>query len=130
MTTANAISKAGVDFLSKRLLEFTLGVKEIDPPNCRAVVDEAVGLGVMAFIIAGGEPFLLPGLTQLLREYPDRLFLVFTNGTALRPTDYEALKGCCANTAIVVSLEGDREMTDFRRGQGVFEKALGTLDRL
>ncbi|MGA7833215.1 MAG: radical SAM protein [Terracidiphilus sp.] len=95
----------------------------------RKIVDEAVGLGVMAFMIAGGEPFLLPGIAQLFRDYPDRLFLVFTNGTALQPNDYQILKNC-SNTVIVVSLEGDRNLTNQRRGNGVYEKALSTLDRL
>jgi MoaA/NifB/PqqE/SkfB family radical SAM enzyme len=94
-----------------------------------AVVDEAVRLGVMAFMIAGGEPFLLPGIVNLFRDHPDRLFLVFTNGTALLPSDYAILKNC-SNTVIVVSLEGDRDLTDMRRGRGVYEKALGSLDRL
>jgi MoaA/NifB/PqqE/SkfB family radical SAM enzyme len=93
------------------------------------VVDEAVRLGVMAFMIAGGEPFLLPGIVNLFRDHPDQLFLVFTNGTALQPSDYEILRKC-SNTVIVVSLEGDRDLTDMRRGRGVFEKALGSLDRL
>ena len=93
------------------------------------IVDEAVKLGVMAFMIAGGEPFLMPGITRLFRDYPDRLFLVFTNGTALQPADYEILRKC-SNTVVVVSLEGDRDLTDERRGRGVYEKALGTLDRL
>ncbi|MGO9936928.1 MAG: radical SAM/SPASM domain-containing protein [Terracidiphilus sp.] len=94
-----------------------------------SVVDEAIRLGVMAFMIAGGEPFLLPGIVKLFRDHPDRLFLVFTNGTALQPSDYAVLKNC-SNTVIVVSLEGDRDLTDLRRGRGVYEKALGSLDRL
>jgi MoaA/NifB/PqqE/SkfB family radical SAM enzyme len=93
------------------------------------IVDEAVRLGVMAFMIAGGEPFLLPGIAKLFRDHPDRLFLVFTNGTALQPADYQILRNC-SNTVVVVSLEGDRGLTDMRRGRGVFEKALGSLDRL
>ncbi len=93
------------------------------------IIDEAVSLGVMAFMIAGGEPFLLPGIAKLFRDYPDRLFLVFTNGTALQPADYDILKNC-SNTVIVVSLEGDRDLTDLRRGRGVYEKALGSLDLL
>lgn len=93
------------------------------------VVDEAIRLGVMAFMIAGGEPFLLPGIVNLFRDHPDRLFLVFTNGTALQAGDYETLRKC-PNTVVVVSLEGDRDLTDLRRGRGVFEKALGSLDRL
>lgn len=94
-----------------------------------SVVDEAIHLGVMAFMIAGGEPFLLPGIANLFRDHPDRLFLVFTNGTALLPSDYAILKNC-SNTVVVVSLEGDRDLTDIRRGRGVYEKALGSLDRL
>jgi MoaA/NifB/PqqE/SkfB family radical SAM enzyme len=93
------------------------------------IVDQAIGLGVMAFMIAGGEPFLLPGIVRLFRDHPDRLFLVFTNGTALQPSDYEILREC-TNTVVIVSLEGDSELTDLRRGKGVYDKALGSLDRL
>jgi len=78
------------------------------------IVDEAVRLGVMAFMIAGGEPFMLPGIANLFRDHPDRLFLVFTNGTALQPSDYQILRNC-SNTVVVVSLEGDRDLTDLRR---------------
>ena len=50
-------------------------------------------------------------------------------GTALQPSDFEILRNC-SNTVIVVSLEGNRELTDLRRGRGVYAKALGALDRL
>jgi MoaA/NifB/PqqE/SkfB family radical SAM enzyme len=95
----------------------------------RGIIEEAIRLGVFAFMIAGGEPFLLPGIASLFRAYPDRLFLVFTNGTALRPEDYRILAEC-PNTVVVVSLEGDQALTDERRGRGVYQKALATLDRL
>jgi MoaA/NifB/PqqE/SkfB family radical SAM enzyme len=101
----------------------------LDLDRWYGVVDDAVRLGVMAFMIAGGEPFLLPGIAQLFRDYPDRLFLVFTNGTALTPADYQILRHC-SNTVVVVSLEGDRNLTDLRRGSGVHDKALDSLDRL
>jgi len=95
----------------------------------RRVVREAAGLGVMAFIVAGGEPFLLPGIASLFGEFPDRLFIVFTNGTALKPEDCAALSKL-SNVVVMVSLEGDRALTDRRRGAGVFDRALGCLDRL
>jgi len=47
----------------------------------------------------------------------------------LRPSDYEILRRC-TNTVVVVSLEGDRDLTDLRRGSGVFEKAMSSLDKL
>jgi MoaA/NifB/PqqE/SkfB family radical SAM enzyme len=101
----------------------------LDLGEWSGIVDDAVRLGVMAFIIAGGEPFMLPGIAKLFRKHPDRLFLVFTNGTSLQPSDYEILKDC-SNTVVVVSLEGDRDLTDHRRGNGVFDRALGSLDKL
>ena len=101
----------------------------LDIAGWENVVEEAIELGVMAFMIAGGEPFLVTGIAELFRRHPDRLFLVFTNGTALSQRDFEILKSC-SNTVIVVSVEGDRELTDLRRGGGVFEKATGCLDRL
>lgn len=95
----------------------------------RGVIEQSVALGVMGFVIAGGEPFLLPGIASLCRQFPDRLFLMFTNGTALQDCGFEVL-GSCRNTAVVVSVEGDRDLTDGRRGSGVFERALWSLERL
>jgi len=95
----------------------------------RRVIGEAAEAGVMGFVIAGGEPFMLPGIANLFLDFPDRMFLVFTNGTALRDRDYDVLKSC-RNTAVVASLEGDRQLTDDRRGSGVYETALLSLDRL
>jgi MoaA/NifB/PqqE/SkfB family radical SAM enzyme len=103
--------------------------KPLDLADWRRVISEAAEAGVMGFVIAGGEPFMLPGIANLFNDFPDRVFLVFTNGTALRDRDYDTLNGC-RNTAVVVSLEGDRELTDERRGSGVYERALRTLDRL
>jgi MoaA/NifB/PqqE/SkfB family radical SAM enzyme len=103
--------------------------KPLDLTDWRRVISEAAEAGVMGFVIAGGEPFMMPGIADLLHEFPDRMFLVFTNGTALRDRDYEVLKRC-RNSAVVVSLEGDRELTDERRGNGVYERALRSLDRL
>jgi MoaA/NifB/PqqE/SkfB family radical SAM enzyme len=103
--------------------------KPLGLDDWRRVISEAAETGVMGFVIAGGEPFMLPGIESLFLDFPDRMFLVFTNGTALRDRDYEILKSC-RNTAVVVSLEGDRELTDERRGHGVYESALRSLDRL
>lgn len=101
----------------------------LDISAWKRVVTEASSLGVMAFIIAGGEPFLLPGLVDVLCSFPDRLFLVFTNGTALKPEDFAALSKL-SNVVVMVSLEGDRALTDRRRGDGTFNRALASLDRL
>jgi MoaA/NifB/PqqE/SkfB family radical SAM enzyme len=93
------------------------------------ILAESAALGVVGFVIAGGEPFLLPGIAALFQHFSDRLFLVFTNGTAIGDEDFATLKRC-RNTFVVVSVEGDRSLTDARRGPGVYENALRTLGRL
>ena len=93
------------------------------------IIREASELGVFGFIIAGGEPFLMPNLLKICKEFKDRLFLIFTNGTILGDPEYKKLKRL-KNTIIVVSIEGSQELTDLRRGSGVYEKALSTINKL
>ncbi len=86
-------------------------------------------MGVFGFFLAGGEPFLLPRLIELCEQFKDRCFIIFTNGTAIKENDFECLKHL-SNTAIIVSIEGKKEVTNLRRGQGVYQKATSTLRRL
>jgi MoaA/NifB/PqqE/SkfB family radical SAM enzyme len=83
----------------------------------------------MGFIIGGGEPFLFPQLIDLCLEFPDRIFVILTNGTILSPDDYKKLKRS-TNIAIIVSIEGGKSLTDGRRGEGVFENALNATKQL
>lgn len=95
----------------------------------RRIVAEASGLGVFGFIIAGGEPFMMPGFIDLCREFRDRFFIVLTNGTCIGRAEVEALKRV-TNLVVVISIEGGREQTDARRGVGVHEMAIGTMHEL
>jgi len=93
------------------------------------VIKEAGELGIFVNIIAGGEPFLFPGLIELCGEFKDQTFVIFTNGTTLNEADYNLLKHS-TNLAIIVSIEGSPESTNERRGSGVYEKALKTIKSL
>jgi MoaA/NifB/PqqE/SkfB family radical SAM enzyme len=102
---------------------------QLDWNGWKSVISEARELGVFCFFLAGGEPFLFPRLIELCKEYKDRCFIVFSNGTAITESDFERLKHL-SNTAIIVSIEGEKEATNMRRGEGVYQKATGTLRRL
>jgi MoaA/NifB/PqqE/SkfB family radical SAM enzyme len=102
---------------------------QLDWNGWKSVISEASELGVFCFFLAGGEPFLFPRLIDLCEDYKDRCFIIFTNGTAITESDFERLKRL-SNTAIVVSIEGGKEATDMRRGDGVYQKATSTLGRL
>jgi MoaA/NifB/PqqE/SkfB family radical SAM enzyme len=95
----------------------------------RAIISEASELGVLGFIIAGGEPFLFPRMLELCNEFKNRLFIIVTNGTVISETDFKQMKQL-SNIAVLVSIEGGKDITDSRRGTGVHEKALDTLRQL
>jgi MoaA/NifB/PqqE/SkfB family radical SAM enzyme len=102
---------------------------QLDWKGWKSLVSEASELGVFCFFLAGGEPFLLPKLLDLCNKFKDRCFIIFTNGTALLEKDFKRLKHL-SNTVIIVSIEGDQEATNLRRGEGVYQKASKTLRRL
>jgi MoaA/NifB/PqqE/SkfB family radical SAM enzyme len=93
------------------------------------IITESSELGVFAYAIAGGEPFLFPNLLDICKEFNDHWFLIFTNGTSITDEDFKILKRT-SNVAVIVSIEGDSNLTDSRRGQGVYDLAMKTLKRL
>lgn len=95
----------------------------------KKIIKEANEIGVFGYIIAGGEPFLYQKLLNLCQEFNDRLFIIITNGTSIKEDDFKQLKKL-RNTVVMVSLEGEQQITNKRRGAGVYEKALDTLKRL
>ncbi len=103
--------------------------KQLDVDDWKKIIKEANDLGVFGYIIAGGEPFLYPNLLELCEEFKDRLFIIITNGTTLSDENFKWLKKL-RNTVIMVSLEGEREITNQRRGNGVYEMASGTIKKL
>lgn len=102
---------------------------QLNAAEWHRIVKEADDLGVFSFIIAGGEPFLFPGLLNFCKEFKDKLFIIITNGTTIKEEDFKQLKKL-TNTAVIVSIEGGLEETNQRRGKGVYEKALTTIKRL
>jgi MoaA/NifB/PqqE/SkfB family radical SAM enzyme len=101
----------------------------LDWQQWHTIIHDAAEQGVFGFIIAGGEPFLFRGLLELCESFPDRFFIVLTNGTALTRSDYKRLRKT-KNVAVIVSVEGSEEATDARRGSGIHKQALETLGKL
>ncbi len=95
----------------------------------KRIIREASDAGVFGFVIAGGEPFLFPGLIDMCRDFSDRLFMIFTNGTVLKDSDMEKIRKS-TNILVFVSVEGSEEVTDGRRGEGVHGRAMESIVRL
>jgi MoaA/NifB/PqqE/SkfB family radical SAM enzyme len=105
--------------------------RELDSETIRRVVRQAGELGVSFFVVAGGEPFLRPELLGIAGEFKKMLFLVFTNGLLIDRGIVESLKRL-KNVVPLVSLEGQADDTDLRRGEGVhdnLERVIGALKK-
>lgn len=98
---------------------------EMDIEKIRRVLGEAVELGVAVVMIAGGEPLMKQGITELPALHPDTLFVMFTNGLLL-----SLYKDLPKNFVPVISIEGGKQSTDLRRGEGMYERAMAVMDSL
>jgi MoaA/NifB/PqqE/SkfB family radical SAM enzyme len=93
------------------------------------IFTEAAQLGVSFVLLAGGEPLLRRDVIVEAAAHRSLIFPVFTNGTVLDAA-YLALFDENRNLIPILSLEGGREATDARRGEGVYEKLLSAMDAL
>ncbi len=88
------------------------------------VIREGKEMGVYFYIYSGGEPTLRKAdLLKLAATHDDCMFLAFTNGTLVDSEFSQALAEL-GNFALVFSIEGFEEQTDFRRGSGTYRKVL------
>ena len=93
------------------------------------IFSEAQELGVSFILLAGGEPMLRRDIIVAAGKMPDILFPIFTNGTYM-DTQYYDLFDQCRNLIPVMSIEGGKEKTDSRRGNGVYDRLISNMDEL
>ena len=100
-----------------------LSTEELD-----AIVSDAKAHGNAFFGILGGEPFLHPGLFDLLERHRDCYFQIFTNGQLITPEVARRLERV-GNATPLVSIEGDAATSDVRRGnRQVLDRTLRGLE--
>ncbi|NLN16974.1 MAG: radical SAM protein [Firmicutes bacterium] len=93
------------------------------------ILKEAQELGIHFIVLSGGEPFAYKNLLRAAEEHPDIAFMAYTNGTLIDEEIADRLVAT-GNLSPVISLEGWREETDARRGAGVYDKVMTTMDLL
>ena len=93
------------------------------------LIGEAKEMGMHFFVITGGEPFVRKDLFDLYEKHNDCSFLVYTNGTLITEQRVEQMVRL-GNVGPAISIEGFKKETDERRGEGVFDKIMQTMDLL
>ncbi len=100
----------------------------IDLETLNRTITDAKQHGNSFFGILGGEPFMHPGLLDLLAAHPDCYFQVFTNGQFITEKVAKRLREI-GNTTPLISIEGREFTSDERRGKkDVFNRTLRGLD--
>jgi len=97
----------------------------------RIITDARRLWDIKLVVFSGGEPFAYHSegndMLDIVKKNPDCLFLSFTNGTLIDSKTAERL-GECKNLTPAFSVEGMRDLTDERRGKGVFNRVLESMD--
>ena len=103
--------------------------KDILPlDSLNRTITDARRQGNVFFGILGGEPFLHPGLLDLLAAHPGCYFQVFTNGQLITEKIAERMRQL-GNVTPLVSIEGRELTSDTRRGKKeVLTRTLRGLD--
>ena len=102
---------------------------EMSEDKLRSIFAEAKDLGISFMAIAGGEPLVRQDFLYITRDFPEIIFLVFTNGLLIDDDLLAKLKGQ-RNFIPVISLEGWQENTDGRRGKGVYEHLQRIIEKI
>jgi len=84
-------------------------------------------------VISGGEPLMYRDegrdLLDMAEAHPDMFFMFYTNGTIIGERTARRMSEL-GNIMPAISVEGMRERTDERRGEGIFDKILAAMQRL
>ncbi len=103
---------------------------ELSEAEIDRILGEAEEIGSSLVVVSGGEPYLMKDVwLRLWEKHPRMYFLTYTNGTLLDEDTVQALARL-GNVSPAISIEGFREETDRRRGAGVFDAVLGSMQRL
>ncbi len=102
-------------------------VAQLSAEEWSAIFDEAESLGVSFIMLAGGEPMLRRDVIEAAAERENILFPIFTNGTFIGER-YLKLLDAHRNLIPVLSIEGGEDITDERRGEGVYAVQIKNMD--
>ena len=87
---------------------------------------EADELGVSSIMLIGGEPMIRRDIIEAAGGMRNIIFPIFTNGTFMDERYFRLLDDC-RNLIPVLSIEGGREITDARRGPGIYDRVTDNM---
>ncbi len=104
-------------------------VSQLTADEWARIFREAEELGISFILLAGGEPMLRRDIIEAAGKQPNILFPIFTNGTFIDARYYD-LFDRCRNLVPILSIEGGREITDERRGSGIYDLLIRNMEEI
>ena len=104
-------------------------VRQLTDEEWLKIFSEADELGISFILLAGGEPLLRRDIIEAAGKRQNILFPIFTNGTFMDEA-YFQLFDKCRNLIPIMSIEGEKEVTDERRGKGIYDRLIRNMDEL
>ena len=102
-------------------------INQLSAAEWEDIFIQAKEMGISFIVLAGGEPLLREDVITKATNFPEILFPIFTNGTMLND-DYLKLFNDNRNLVPILSIEGDEEITDSRRGKGVYKQLVNSME--
>ena len=102
-------------------------VRQLTSKEWLRIFREADELGVSFIMLAGGEPMIRRDIIEAAGKMQNIIFPIFTNGTFVDDRYFRLLDEC-RNLIPVMSIEGGKEVTDVRRGTGIYDKVSSNMD--
>lgn len=94
------------------------------------IIRQGKALGTYMYIYTGGEPMVRKNdLIKLCEKHSDCVFLAFTNGTLIDEKFADEMLRV-KNFVPAISIEGNEEVTDARRGNGTYQAAIKAMQLL
>jgi MoaA/NifB/PqqE/SkfB family radical SAM enzyme len=102
-------------------------VRQLTSEEGLRIFREADELGVSFIMLAGGEQMIRRDIIEAAGKMQNIIFPIFTNGTFVDDSYFRLLDEC-RNLIPVMSIEGGKEVTDVRRGTGIYDKVSSNMD--
>lgn len=94
------------------------------------LITQGKELGIYFYMYTGGEPLVRKDdLIKICEKHNDCAFVAFTNGTLVDQNFCDDLKRV-GNLYLAISLEGTEESNDGRRGEGIYQKVMNSMELL
>ncbi|MDP4132750.1 MAG: radical SAM protein [Bacillota bacterium] len=93
------------------------------------IFKQAEGLGIGFNLLAGGEPLMRRDVIDEAAKQKKTIFPIFTNGTMI-DEEYIEVFDTHRNLIPVISIEGDEQATDERRGNGIYRVLSEKMDKI